>query len=104
MPGDRHISSGFLARWYFAKRNHVKPGRPKERRQRMESKNYAEAINQENIGKLVQYHFDGAWRVGTLDGFTEDSVRVKEITGGGVQTGRGDGTRLEVRQPQQSKA
>ena len=63
----------------------------------METKNYATEINEANIGKLVQYH-DNGWRLGTLDGLTEDSIRVKKITGGHVKFMKRDDVRLVVRE------
>lgn len=68
----------------------------------MESKQYAEAIDEANIGRLVQYH-DNGWRIGTLDGFTEDSVRVKKITGGHVKFLKRDDVRLVIREAEKPK-
>jgi hypothetical protein len=69
----------------------------------METKNYATEINEANVGRLIQYH-DNGWRIGTLDGFTEDSVRVKKITGGNVKFVKRDDCRLVIRETEKPKA
>ena len=63
----------------------------------MEKKEHATELDEANIGKLVQYH-DNGWRLGTLDGLTEDSIRVKKITGGHVKFMKRDDVRLVIRE------
>ena len=69
----------------------------------METKEFATEINEANIGKVVQYH-DNGWRLGTLDGLTEDSIRVKKITGGNVKFMKRDDVRLVIREAEKPKA
>lgn len=69
----------------------------------MESENYALAIDQENIGRVVQYHLNG-WRIGTLASVGTENVQVKPITGGLEKTIRRDDVRLVIREAEKPKA
>lgn len=70
----------------------------------MESKNYATEINEANVGRLIQYHANGAWRIGTLASVNTENVQVTPITGGHEQTVSRDDTRLVIREAEKPKA
>lgn len=70
----------------------------------MDTTKYATAINAGNVGRLIQYHLNGAWRIGTLASVNTENVQVTPIRGGHEQTVSRDDTRLVIREAEKPKA
>lgn len=70
----------------------------------MEAQKHATAIDQENVGRLVQYHFNNAWRIGKLASVNTENIQVIPITGGDEKKMNCDDVRLVIHEAEKPKA